>query len=185
MSVKSFKTSGIKVDLAPQGLVLISTTSFSAVASQSLAADTFTTTYDNYKLLIDLTGVTADATIFLKMRKAGTDSSVNYYSSNSWAYTTNTANPDARANETTGMRLGFCDAGSSGHFYSFDVTLFRPKINDKTTATATTVHCLTTSPQQGGAGGYWHDFADSYDSATLIASSGNITGTIYCYGWNK
>jgi hypothetical protein len=170
---------------ADPGLVLLNTTSFSGVASQSLAADTFTTTYDNYKLLIDITAVTADATIFLKMRKAGTDSSASYYSSNSWAFTTNTANPDARSNETTGMRLGFCDGLTAGHYYSFDVTLFRPKINDKTTATATTVNALTTGAQQGGAGGYWHDVTDTYDSATLIASSGNITGTIYCYGWNK
>ena len=52
MSVKSFKTSGIKVDLAPQGLVLLNTTSFSAVSSQSIN-DVFSATYTNYKIVLD------------------------------------------------------------------------------------------------------------------------------------
>jgi hypothetical protein len=73
MSVKSFKTSGVGVDLAPQGLVLINTTSFSAVASFSLAANTFSATYDNYRIVFNKLTSPGNAFIYLRLRAAGTD----------------------------------------------------------------------------------------------------------------
>jgi hypothetical protein len=59
------------------GLTLIKTQSFSAVASSSVD-DVFSTTYDNYRIILDITDFTSDATVFAKLRVSGTDSSASY-----------------------------------------------------------------------------------------------------------
>jgi len=59
------------------GMVLLNTTSFSAVASQSIN-DVFSATYDNYVLLINyLTSTTANQT--WRLRVSGTDNSAASY----------------------------------------------------------------------------------------------------------
>ena len=79
MSVKSFKTSGVGVDLAPKGLVLINTTSFSGVASQVIPT-VFSATYDFYKIFLNVVGSSA-GNLDLRMRNGVTDETANSYHS--------------------------------------------------------------------------------------------------------
>lgn len=152
----------------------------SGVASVSLPASTFTSTYANYKIVFQGDSATAGNEITVRMRASGTDNTSNvYYSARmgNFAYNTaffgNATNPSTVSNAITG----------------FDVT---------------TRGCLAilevSSPQEAkgtfirtqGAWGYFnsvssifHDSATQFDSMTFIANAGNITGKVYAYGYNS
>ena len=186
MSVKSFKTSGIKVDLAPQGLVLLNTTSFSAVASVSLPADTFTTTYDDYRVILKLTATSADnQVVYLKLRASGTDSSASYYWNRYGTYTGNgTPGGTVAANNSAGIWLQ--STYSTAFFPTIGrIDLFQPKLATKTAM------LISTSHNSGGGeaavfdGGGFHNAATAYDSATFYITSGTITGSVIVYGMAK
>jgi hypothetical protein len=87
---------------ASSGFTFITGTSFSAVTSVSLPASTFTSTYRNYKIFYDISTMSADATLTLRLRASGTDNSTNnYFSSGFINCTTNTTNVTAPTNSIT------------------------------------------------------------------------------------
>ena len=61
------------------GIILLNTTSFSAVTSVSLPASTFTTTYDRYLIKGNLSCSNATVDINGRLRTAGTDNSGTIY----------------------------------------------------------------------------------------------------------
>ena len=61
------------------GLVLITAASFSAVTSVSLAADTFTSTYNNYKIIWQVNSTSASGSTTVRMRAAGADNTTTSY----------------------------------------------------------------------------------------------------------
>jgi hypothetical protein len=63
---------------AATGLVLLNTTSFSGVTSVSLPADTFTSTYENYRIIYKFTPVNSDV-VFARLRAAGVDATAAQY----------------------------------------------------------------------------------------------------------
>jgi len=72
------------------GMVLLNTTSFSAVASQSVN-DVFSTTYDHYKILVTLTNTVGEGVIF-RYRVSGADNSTsNYFYESFSAFGTSTS----------------------------------------------------------------------------------------------
>ena len=166
------------------GMVLLNTTSFSAVASVSLPADTFTATYDNYLMIVKVSAATADGTCYMKMRASGTDSSANYYWSTYGATSGASVITLGGSNLTTGFVVLDVDAGSSAKPTFSQITLFNPKKAEPTSAVLQTSASNTVGTPIGFNLGALHTPSTAYDSATLIASAGNITGSIIVYGWN-
>jgi len=159
------------------GMVLLNTTSFSAVASVSLPASTFTTTYDNYYLSIKFTPSTA-ITATLRFRTSGTDNS-----SSTYKYIVKNFS-SAGSDETYISRTGTSselnrDTGTT--LLSWEGVLRNPMI-----ATQTLLNLTGT----GSVGNYFlnstsFDNTTLFDSLSLIASTGNVTGSITVYGFNK
>ena len=178
MSVKSFKTSGVGVDLAPKGLVLINTTSFSGVTSISLAADTFTSTYTNYRIMLsEVYGATSGNGVNLRLRKAGTDNTTassyrrrGYLAGASLVLT---------AGDDTSYYLTNVNSGSTAPTSGI-IELLQPKKNNQTTIQAIFYDAdgertLTSAGR--------HTVVDTFDSATFF-SPVNLTGTVSVYGYN-
>ena len=84
---------------APQGLVHINTTTFSAVSSVSVN-NCFTSAYENYLILGNVIG-TAGTSIAARLRASGTDATTNY--GDQYVQVLNTA-------YTQGSRSGFASA---------------------------------------------------------------------------
>jgi hypothetical protein len=171
MSVKSFKTSGVGVDLAPKGLVLINTTSFSGVTSFSLPADTFSATYENYKIVISDLSHSAGSTTYFRMRAAGSDATAANYNSTWWYFVGSSGN-------------GFTGTSTSApqlwdNVSSAVVDVFRPF-----SALATNVLSSATSGSNFILGGGGHTLTTSYDSMSFIRTSGTMTGKYSVYGYN-
>ena len=164
------------------GMVLLNTTSFSAVSSISLPANTFTSTYNTYFFTFDITASTA-LNIQARLRAAGTDNSSTIYGSTSWE-NTNPVSSSGAASQSIWSAIGQAfDSDMKRNTLSW--TLSEPKSSTKfTTGNSIYVSNIGTTPYpimnfQGT------NVTTSFDSVTFIPSTGTISGSISCYGFNK
>jgi len=164
------------------GMVLLNTTSFSGVSTISAPADTFTSTYANYKVLIYQTTSSGSNTVRFRIRAAGTDLTTSTY--RSLAYYANSA-----ANSFNGLESGSSTtygslsyAGTQGNAIEFDI--FNPKVADYT-------HLRSTSTFHDGTNMFLLNAGivvantTSYDSFTIFPVTANISGTMRVYGYNN
>jgi hypothetical protein len=160
-----------------QGLTLINTTAFSAVASQSINS-VFTSTYRNYYLLLDITAAVTNGSIAMRMRASGSDTSADYQSNRLFHKETSVAcseNSTGTDDWYTGVEARTDANDGSG----FTMTLFRPQLAENTVFTS----------QGSFFSGNIHGTlnvgvlanATQYDGFTLIFP-GNTTGRITTYG---
>ena len=174
-------TNWVQVGSSNQGLTLINTTSFSGVSSVSLPADTFTSTYTNYKIYLNISAATVGGFLNARLRAAGSDITTGNYNSAvvQAAYATNgLTNDNGGTSQTTWNRFGYLDTSAQ---VDFAIELMSPK------ATA-----FTTFANQNGRSGYGYQTAGgtfnattAADSITFYPASGNITGVYSVYGANK
>jgi hypothetical protein len=168
-------------------MVLLNTTSFSAVASQSLPANTFTTTYDMYRIMIDLTTITASGILGLRMRSASTDeTSANYITMSQSITQTGTAAAFATTTGTSFQVINLY-SGLNDHKYHAVIDLMRPATAVNTIGSRVGTGIATAgTTYEGYTGGFLLTTSTAYDSATLINSgAGNLTGKIQVYGYNQ
>ena len=162
---------------ATPGLVKINTTSFSGVASQSIN-DVFSTTYDNYLVLVQGVGSGASSDLTFRMRVGGADASgaTDYVRPSLY----NAQNSSTSANAGAGAQSnGFIGFTSNDRFVT-NATFFNPFLSVPTFNTF----------QNYGAnyqiwGGNRHALSTSYTGLTLGIAAGTMTGICSIYGFNK
>jgi hypothetical protein len=169
--------------------VLLSTVSFSGVASVSLPADTFTTTYDDYKIIFKVESSSTSGFLTIRFRASGVDATGSDYNYAGVGWQSGSAAENAQ-NQATNIGLFF------GHYTTLntftktmsEITVFNPKLTEFTS----TIGLTSSSVSVGGTGRLatintagLHKLATAYDSATFIASAGNITGSASVFGVNK
>ena len=157
----------------PGGLVLISTTTMSAVASQPIN-DVFSTTYDNYRILINATTLTG--TLTMRFRVAGADNSTSNYKMDLYGATlwTNSAYGGYQESGSTNFNVV---AESSPASISLDI--LNPFATQKTF-----LHGQTSQNDRGRSYQGIFDATTSFTGFSLIPST-NITGTVSVYGYAK
>ena len=161
------------------GMVLLNTTSFSAVGSVSLPANTFVTTYDNYQIVFSgLTSTACD--INVRLRAAGTDNSTaNSYITQSLV----SSNTTVSAGRTTNNLWQYVS--------TFDTTLVNALVMDLFDPFLATPTGFSVNGVRSSSGGWTntvvgtHNQTVSYDSMTFICSTGTFTGKVSVYGRNK
>jgi len=171
---------------ASGGLILINTTSFSAVSSQSINS-VFSSTYDNYKVVINADTSASNVAMRWRMRVSGTDNtSANYV----WDQGLATGNVQVAA-ETTGAtpQTSWLFLGSGGITSASTWEIYRPFETDNTgftglnyyidSATGTSTNHLALF--RGGA----TTVTTSYDGFTFLVDSGTMTGKVSVYGYAK
>jgi hypothetical protein len=180
------KTSGTDLDVewgtASSGLTLINTTSFSGVSSQSIN-DVFSTTYDNYKILIHLTTTGSSSTFQYRMRVAGADNTSSTYNDLNFRANGAGTSTTQNLNQNVGtLAITHSTAITKG----ISVDMFSPFLTAVTTFNATTGNMDNVNNQIGvyTAGG-GHNTASSFTGITIFPSAGTFTGTISIYGYAK
>lgn len=184
------KTSGTDLDFewgtASSGMTLISTTTFSAVSSVSLANNTFTSTYEDYRVILKLTATSTDNNVvYLKLRASGTDSSASYYWNRFGTYTGNgTPGGTVAANNSAGIWLQ--STYSTGFFPTIGkIDLFAPQLATKTAMLVNTSHNSGGGEVASFSGGGFHNAATAYDAVSFSITAGTISGSIIVYGMAK
>jgi len=163
------------------GLVLIETLTLSNVTSASFTANSFTSTYDNYRIMASLTfGGAGSAIQSLRLRASGSDNTTSNYFSGKYFYGGGTGNVDSPS--ATSWQLGSSTPGSAGQVYAID--LYAPKL---TRVTAYNAHgALVDATAYGNLNAGHFNQTTSFDSATIISNQTNqMSGKVSLYGYAK
>jgi hypothetical protein len=168
--------------IASGGLVHINTTSFTTQSSISLN-NIFTSTYDNYRIVIKST-VSANATLKSRWRVSGTDNSDAEYEQADFVQRGNNTNGQIWGGITNNqIELATAMSGQES-FLVIDV-------NDPALAVKTRALIHVSSGQSGSSDivlfttAHRHDVATAYDGLSYFPNTGTITGTIRVYGYKN
>jgi len=114
--------------------------------------DVFSSTYDNYKILIRLNASSVTSNAFFRLRVSGADntSGVYYYMAN--YFSASGTNVTINANNATQWNLFQTGTTAASHI---DLTIFNPFIAQKTTASGTTSAANATVAFGGAWAGVW------------------------------
>lgn len=163
------------------GMTFISTTSFTTSSAVSLPANTFTSTYRNYKIILNFTA-TNSAYLGARLRAAGSDDSTSNYGSafnyQSLTASNPTGDTNATATQTSWTKLAYHPASND---HSVILEIFQPQITGKTTG----VGFQSRSDAVFIYVGLLHQGSSSFDSMTFIPGAGTITGSVNVYGYNQ
>ena len=154
------------------GLVLLNTTSFSAVASQSIN-DVFSSTYDNYRIIINWAG-SGNHDLDFRFRVSGADNSDAQYNYNDfYSITTTTSNSST---SQTLFRIG--NNNTNRGIIAIDITNPFASLQKSYFSTNWGLGRLRLQAGYFGA-------TNSFTGFSIIPSSGTITGSVSTYGYNK
>jgi hypothetical protein len=162
-------------------LVFISKTEFTAVSSVSIN-NCFSSTYDNYKVLLDTTAFSSSCNVNFKFRTSGSDLTNTYYGG--WTGTNHVGTAITWAmNNAAAVKIGE-EVSLSKRAGFYDLTLNGPYLTSTKNATWNTMCVHTaTSTGLGGSGAVSYDTTGSAsDGITFLVSSGTFTGNIRIYG---
>ena len=172
MALKSFKTNTLNGVSDINGLVLVNSTSFSAVSTQSFD-NVFTSTYLSYKIIGQVTASTTGLLSF-RMRASGTDNSSTDYAYSQ--YGAGSANQSSQS-------VAIFSATTSNRLCTFDATMQQPELNDETFYQCLSSNEIGTDNFLGYGWNGGVDISTRYDGFTLIPSGGGtISGTVKIYG---
>jgi hypothetical protein len=160
------------------GMVLLNTTSFSAVSSVSLPAGTFTSSYENYLVIIKAINSASNGHNF-RFRASGTDVTSNNY------YTQRVGIANATTSFSRSAPSTAADISAYGAVETFwELNVYRPQLTATTYwSSKASAHDGTTVYFQDAAG--FLNVTTACDSLSWIVGSGTMTGEISAYGYNK
>ena len=162
------------------GMVLLNTTSFSGVASQSIN-DVFSATYENYKILFANLTNTSSGDIRLRWRVSGADNSTSNYRYAGIQNGTDASNSAVGATSQTLLRIGYFTTGTRN--FNAGIEVSTPFLS-----------CVTgtfNSNWDGGGANYatlttgYFNADTSFTGFTISPAAGNISGSVSVYGYNK
>jgi hypothetical protein len=167
----------------PAGTTLLSKTDFSAVASASLAANTFSADYRHYRIRVEITQVSTTLTVNFRLRAAGADASgaTDYDIGNTTAQS-DSATVVVDSTSTSSGMLGV-DLNATTDRAAMDFMLYAPQIATPTLWAGTTIVYNEAADTVGGVISGAHGLSTAYDALTILASTGNISGSIWVYGY--
>jgi hypothetical protein len=147
---------------------------YTGVTSVSLNS-VFSATYENYRIIVSGIGSTT-LDLFLRLRASGTDNSASNYKYGRYYVG---AGASLAANNTNNTTATSWNLGEITTQSSVFMDMSRPFESSLTTMTT-----LTTGSFLYVVGGQ-STVTTSYDGISLIASTGNITGTVRVYGYKN
>jgi hypothetical protein len=188
--------------LEQQGLVQVVATSVTKGASGSASVDSkgnvtfsgtesialigiFTSTYENYKIVVTFSDATADGQIWFKLRAGATDNSSGYYWGTVGRNAAGTVYNNYAANDTGGFFVVNADAGQPD-IVSAEITLFNPQLARKTKFIGNAAGAENAGNITSFFGAGSHNATTAYDSVNFYnTSGGTLSGTIRVYGYNQ
>ena len=160
------------------GMVLLNTTSFSAVSSISLPANTFTSSYKNYRIIFRSTQNTTTGTLSMRLRAAGTDLTAAEYTNG--GIESGVTENNARVNATGGTSWGFFSV-TAGNINQVVLDLLGPQVSAQTIGF---YNAFTTNKGDNRIVAIQVGNSNSYDSLSFLTSGGTFTGAVEAYGYN-
>jgi hypothetical protein len=167
---------------ASAGLTLVNTTTFTTTSTVQVN-NCFSSSYNNYRVLLTLTAASANGGITLQYSVSGTPSAASYYGAGFAIFSSAVSGSIGQVN--TGS-LTINDVSSTNpSFPANSIDIYSPNIATNTIMTnlafgETSVNGIKAT-YQGGL----HLIATAYDGLTIKPASGTISGTIRIYGYKN
>jgi hypothetical protein len=153
---------------------------FSGASSISLNG-CFSSAYDNYKILLELTGSTNNVAT-MRMRVGGVDnSSANYWNNRVYGQATSVTSQGPTSADTSFSAVGEFDAGINTCNYD----IFSPFKTQVTSIQGVTQFRYTGFYQHSHLKTGQTTVTTSYDGFTLIVNTGTMSGTVRVYGYKN
>jgi hypothetical protein len=182
LTADSAETTGIKWAAASSGaLTLISSVTFTTVSTVSFATDTFTSSYRNYRVIIEFTDSTANAAISVRKRVSGTDVTAANYNTGGARFLETGGVSQVQTVNGTSWTTGITVNIPYGNFLVLDVV--SPNISGGNLYNAISVTGNTNSGAGGTILGWTNSTGALYDSLSFIMASGNFSGKYRVYGY--
>jgi len=173
MAIKTASGSDLRNSLS-SGLVLLNTTSFSGVASQSINS-VFSATYDYYRVIVNFQPSSAFPRI--RLRASGTDATSADYSWQLLQFSNTTIGAERNTGDTTWNLSG---TGAANQNMYLQIEIYNPF------ATVNTWGFSHAYQSGSGQSNFFRlNTATSYDGFTLYPSTSNMTGALSVFGFNK
>jgi hypothetical protein len=166
---------------AAPGLTLVSSATFTTVSSVSFANNTFTSSYRNYRVIIEFTDSTANAAISIRKRVSGTDVTAANYNTGGARFLETGAVSQVQTVNGTSWTTGITVNIPYGNFLVLDVV--SPNISGGNLYNAISVTGNTNSGAGGTILGWTNSTGALYDSLSFIMSTGNFSGKYRVYGY--
>ncbi len=162
------------------GASLVLAQSFTTAATVSMAAGTFTSTYQNYLVMLQITANSTGQTIALRVNNAGTPRTAANYAGAKFDVTIAAATGATGSSLTTSFNFGALGTTALGGF-AFNV--FSPLVATTRTSLSYTGMGLNNGISTNAAifGGMQYDTAEANDGLTFLVG-GTITGNLRVYG---
>jgi hypothetical protein len=166
------------------GLAFITGAAFTTATSFSLPNSTFTATYKNYKIIVNLTALTADATFTMRLRASGTDNTSSNYNTGYRGVGSDGGSDVQSSLNSSNWVLGESDTSV---FYNLSMDLFNPQVAANTTHVGQYTFVNTTATAHiMRSGGAQFTGATQFDSLSFISSvASSMTGVYLVYGYSE
>ena len=167
----------VQVPSASAGLIPISSTTFSNVASHSVN-NCFSATYLNYYIVYEAVSTTGSQ-LGLQLRVGGVTATATDYQFATVSFNSNSSTGSFGDRTTSSPYMNLGEVTSSNKSNGF-ATIFNPFGAEVTRMLQSSVIFNTNAFTK--MSGNTHSLATSYDGLTLLSNTGNITGYIRVYG---
>lgn len=166
------------------GLTYLTGGSFTTVAAVSLTANTFSATYRNYLLNINITANSSDSNALnWRGRTTGTDNSTANYSFalGGRRYSDGAATSGGNGTSATAGRLTFMQNPMTGCVVS--ATFFAPQLASPTSFVTSSTGRGVGDPDAALQGGGYFNASTQFDALSFYPATGTISGTYEVYGY--
>ena len=166
------------------GLTYITGGSFTTVAAVSLTAGTFSSTYRNYLININITANSSDANALnWRGRTSGTDNSnANYsFSLRGSRYSDGATTSGGNGASATAGRLTYMQNPMTGCVVS--ATFFAPQLASTTSFVTSSTGRGVGDPDAALQGGGYFNASTQFDALSFYPATGTISGTYEVFGY--
>jgi len=161
---------------------VVGETSFSAASSVSLPNSTFTSDWPHYRILLNISSATSGATLQLRMRASGTDSTASSYWAQAWGVEYNSLAPITGTNLVQNIAQIVKLTSNATNNTSLDVLYPQTTDNTYWNGVAFGGGATDTRPLTAFVGGAFAANTQ-FDAVSFIPSTGTITGKYSVYGY--
>ena len=163
-------------------LILLNKTDFSGSSSVSINS-CFSSTYDNYRILVNITSTSTNFDpLWLRMRSGTTDNSSNNYKFQQRYFPYGGSGGDGTSSAISGFPVASVDAGAGNLAVGLkaSVDVIGPFLTSNTSYSY-----LGTQYNYAFYGNGIMTVTTSYDGFSLVPNAGTVTGSVSVYGYRK
>ena len=171
-----------KVATADLGLKFITSSAFTTSTAVNVN-NCFTSTYDNYLVLVSPSAASANAELNMRLRVGGVDATGNDVSYGGRDVPVTGSGVDRQAaNASSSIWLG---GVASSFFQSFAAVVVMSPALARYTMGSLTSWNYDGSSTYGRSMSFRHNLTTAYDGFTIFPSTGNISGALRVYGYKN